>query len=110
MKDLQNETCIIICSKEQKQVESKYYRDVLGLKGNFIYAGSLEEAKLLVASNKGVLLQAGKVRENTVSGAIEEIPLYDEDGQMTVIYYAYWKKGISNPIIESFAKILKSKF
>ena len=110
LEDLQNETCIIICSNEQRQVESKYYRDTLGFKGNFIYTRSLDEAKLLVATNKGFLSQCGKIQERKTDGAIEEIPYYDEDGQVLVNYYAYWKKSISNPIIESFAKILKSKF
>lgn len=110
VEDLQNETCIIICSEEQRQVESKYYKDVLGFKGNFIYARSLDEAKLLVASNKGFLSQCGKIQDKKTEGAIEEIPYFDSDGQIEVNYYAYWKKNISNPIIENFAKILKSKF
>lgn len=110
IEDLQNETCIIICSKEQRQVESKYYRDILGFKGKFIYARSLDEAKLLVASNKGFLSQCGKLQERITDGAIAEIPYYDTDGQITVKYYAYWKKSISNPIIEAFARILKNKF
>ena len=110
LEDLQNETCIIICSNEQRQVESKYYRDTLGFKGNFIYARSLDEAKLLVASNKGFLPQSGKIQEYTTDGAIVEIPYCDSDGQITTDYYAYWKKNISNPIIEAFAKILKNEF
>ena len=110
LEDLQNETCIIICSNEQKQVESKYYKGILGFKGNFIYARSLEEAKLLVASNKGFLSQCGNLQEKKKEGAIVEIPFYDDDGQVEIKYYAYWKKDISNPIIESFAKILKSNF
>ena len=110
LEDLQNESCIIISSREQRQVESKYYRDTLGFKGNFIYARSLDEAKLLVASNKGFLSQCGKIQKSTSNGAIKEMPYFDEDGQIEIDYYAYWKKDISNPIIEAFAKILKSKF
>lgn len=107
--DLRNETCIIICSKEQKSVESKYYRDTLDFKGNFIYANNLDEAKLLVASNKGFLLQ-NFLKSKQIDGAIKEIPYYDIEGHSTTNYYAYWKKSIDNPIISSFAKILKSKF
>ena len=107
--DLRNETCIIICSNEQKNVESKYYRDILDFKGNFIYAKNLDEAKLLVASNKGFLLQ-NSYKSNQIDGGIKEIPYYDEEGHSITNYYAYWKKSIDNPIISSFAKILKSKF
>lgn len=107
--DLRNETCIIICSNEQKNVESKYYKDILGFKGNFIYANNLDEAKLLVASNKGFLLQ-NSFNQKQIDGGIKEIPYYDSDGHSTTDYYAYWKKSIDNPIISSFAKILKSKF
>ena len=107
--DIRNDTCIIICSSEQKSIESKYYKDILGLKGNFIYTNSLEEAKLLVASNKGFLLQDSYNSSQTDNG-IRKIPYYDADGHSTTNYYAYWKKSIDNPIISSFAKILKSKF
>mgnify|MGYP002623962528 FL=1 len=107
--DLRNETCIIICSNEQKSVESKYYKDILDFKGNFIYANNLDEAKLLVASNKGFLLQ-NSYNQKQIDGGIKEIPYYDSDGHSTTNYYAYWKKSIDNPIISSFAKILKSKF
>ena len=106
--DLKNETCIIICSKEQKNVESKYFKDILEFKGNFIYANNLDEAKLLVASNKGFLLQ--NTNSKKIDGAIKMIPYHDEEGHSTINYYAYWKKSIDNPIISSFAKILKSKF
>lgn len=107
--DLKNETCIIICSIEQKNAESKYYKDILGFKGNFIYANNLDEAKLLVASNKGFLLQ-NIFSQKQIDGGIKEIPYYDSEGHSTTNYYAYWKKSIDNPIISSFAKILKSKF
>lgn len=107
--DLRNETCIIICSNEQKSVESKYYKDILDFKGKFIYANNLDEAKLLVASNKGFLLQ-NLYNQKQIDGGIKEIPYYDEEGHSTTNYYAYWKKSIDNPIISSFAKILKSKF
>lgn len=110
LQDIQNEPCVIVCSKEQRMIESKYYKEVLGFKGNFIFANSLSEAKLLVASNKGFFIQTGKIQEKTPFEAMEEIPYCDDDGQLTENYYAYWKKSISNPIIEEFAKILKSKF
>lgn len=107
--DIRNETCIIICSNEQRNVESKYFRDILDFKGNFIYASNLDEAKLLVASNKGFLLQ-NSFNQKQIDGGIKEIPYYDSEGHSTTNYYAYWKKSIDNPIISSFAKILKSKF
>ena len=110
LEDIENETCVLICSKEQRAVETKYYRDSLGFKGNFIYAKSLSEAKLLVASNKGFFIQIGKIQKKEPFEAMEQIPYCDKDGQLTANYYAYWKKSISNPIIEEFAKILKSKF
>ena len=107
--DIRNETCIIICSNEQRNVESKYFRNILDFKGNFIYANNLDEAKLLVASNKGFLLQ-NSYNQKQIDGGIKEIPYYDSEGHSTTNYYAYWKKSIDNPIISSFAKILKSKF
>lgn len=67
------------------------------------------KAKLMACNDKYTLRVGYLIGYNGVE-LIEEIPYCDEDGQISIIYYAYWKKSISNPIIEAFAKILKSKF
>ena len=109
--DIINETCIIICSKDQREIETKFYKDVLGFKGTFIYAESKAEAELLVASNKGFLLQANKKNESMNMNAIVQIPYYEIDGeQRTENFYAFWQKGIDNPIIENFVSTLKEMF
>ena len=55
LEELKDETCIIITSKDEEETEMNFYRDILGFKTNFIFARNLEDANLLVASNKGFL-------------------------------------------------------
>ena len=88
----------------------KFYRDILGFKTNFIFARSLEDANLLVASNKGFLPIEKTLSEEEVSGGIKAIPLYYKNKQMKRKYYAFWKKENNNQVIEEFANILSKEF
>ena len=47
--------CILVASAEQEQAEGAYYADTLGFAENFLFARTLEDARLLVASNRGYL-------------------------------------------------------
>lgn len=53
--DLKQIPCIIISSKNQQEIELEYYENTLGFKGEFIFAENLDEARMLVAANKGFL-------------------------------------------------------
>lgn len=54
--DLKRMPCIIISSKDQQSLEMEYYKNIYGVGEDFIFAESLEEAKLLVAGNRGYCL------------------------------------------------------
>lgn len=54
--DLKQIPCIIISSKNQRNIELEYYSNTIGIKGDFIFAENLVEARMLVAANKGYLL------------------------------------------------------
>lgn len=53
--DLKNMSCIIVVSKEREDSEREFYEKSLNLSHRFLYADSLEQARLMVASQRGYL-------------------------------------------------------
>lgn len=108
--ELKNIPCILVTSKGQQKLEQEYYQSVIGFQGEFLYAESLEEARLLVVSGQGFLpVEETSIAAN-LSASIRRIPLYRGKEQITRNYCLFWKKENSGYYIEEFADILKSKF
>ena len=83
--DLAKLSCIIVSSKEQRETEAEYYRNILGFANDFLYAETQEEARLMVIGGRGFLpVEAvGKLPE--VSGAIKWVPLYPRPGTQEIM-------------------------
>lgn len=110
MEDLKRIPCILISSKEQEKIESKFYQSTLGFGGNFLFAEDLEEGRLMVCGNKG-FMPIEEISENyKVNPIIKKIPLYRNNKQITRNYCVFWKKGRTNYYIEKFAYILREVF
>ena len=107
--ELKNIPCILVASKGQRENEQEYYRSVIGLRSEFIYAENLEEARLLVISGQGFMPAEGG-GANVAVAAVRRIPLFRDDRQITRNYCLFWKKDHTGAYIEEFAEILKSKF
>lgn len=79
--DLKNHSTIIICPKEKYKSEEDYYKLTFGFNDNFIHANSIEEARLKVISNMGVLAISGA--NNQINAHIKSIPFYAKSTQIT---------------------------
>ena len=108
--DLKNIPCILVSSKEQREIEREYYQNVIGIQGNFIYAENLEEARLLVISGQGFMHVEGSGQSRNLGVSTCRIPLFRGNTQITRNYCLFWKKEHSGHYIKEFADILKSKF
>lgn len=107
--DMRNTPCILVASQAQQEIEQEFYHDVVGFQGDFLFAGNLEEARLLIVSGKGFMpVEGGGVVQfgNTVT----RIPLYRGDAQIKRNYCAFWRKDNSGYYIEEFGAILKKQF
>lgn len=101
---------ILIASREQQEAEQDYYQNALGLGNEFIFAESNEEARLLVAGNRGVLI-AEQFQESSYNmDFARKIPLMRYGTQMTKPYCLFWKVENDCEKIQRFAGILKQKF
>lgn len=108
--DLKSIPCILIASKEQQKIEQDFYRDIMGFQGEFIFVDNLEEGRLLVAGNKGVMPIDGKENIPKEGAAITRIPLYRNENIIERDYYAFWKKDNDSEKIKDFATILYNNF
>lgn len=108
--ELKNVPCILVVSREQRENEQEYYRDVVGFQGDFLYAENLEEARLMVIGGQGFMPVEGVKRAESFGPSISRIPLFRGDSQITRNYCAFWKQENTGKYVEEFADILKSKF
>ena len=107
--DLSKLSCIIVSSKEQRDNEAEYYRNILGFSSDFIFAETQEEARLMVTGNRGFLpVEAvGKLPE--VSGVIKRIPLFRKNRRVTRKYCIFWQEARTGYYIEEFARMLQAR-
>lgn len=108
--DLGEETLIVVTTETQEENDRRFYEDYYGFKGKFIFAYSLEEAKLLALAGKGVLIIEGGRCNPALCDTLACIPLYRDGKRVNKRYCAFWKKDNSGYYVEEFADILKAQF
>jgi DNA-binding transcriptional LysR family regulator len=108
--ELKNTPCILVASKEQQEEEQRFYHDIIGFQGEFLFADSLQAARVMVVSNRGIMPVEGPNSDSYFGATIKRLPLLRGESQITRKYCAFWKKDNSGYYIEDFAEILKSMF
>ena len=103
--DLKNTPCILVASKGQQRTEQAYYRDIFGFQGDFLFADSIDEARVLVVQNNGFMpIDDGVERTGDTT---VRIPLCRSDRPIRRHYCAFWKTDNSGYYVEEFADFLK---
>lgn len=108
--ELADEPCVLIARDEQRDVERAYYRDVMGFSSPIVFAETLEQARMMVAGNRGFLPLEARSPEGPHGGAIRRIPLMGPAGQLAREYYAFWLERRGSWVEREFAHILKGLF
>ena len=108
--ELKNIPCILVASETQRETEQEYYHDVVGFHGGFLYAGNLEEARLMVIGRKGFLPVEGTGQAGPAGTSMVRIPLVRGGEPILRNYCAFWKKSNSGCYVEEFAGLLKAQF
>ena len=107
---LKNTPCILVASEEQQEEEQRFYRDIIGFKGEFLFAETLQAARVMVVSNRGVMPVEGANRDSFFGATLKRVPLIRNGSQVKRNYCAFWKKDNSGYYVEEFADILKSMY
>lgn len=108
--DLRHIPCILVSSKDQQDIEQTYYQNIYGIDSEFLFAQSLDEARLMVIGSKGYLPIEGGELPSQYSGTIIRRSLCRNGKAIQRNYCAFWKANNSGYYIEKFAEILKSQF
>lgn len=99
--ELKNTPCILVTSESQRETEQAYYHDVVGFHGEFLYAETLEEARLMVIGRKGFLPVEGTGQTAPVGTSIVRIPLVRGEKPVLRNYCAFWKKTTPAAMLRS---------
>ena len=100
--------CVLVASPGQQEHEKGYYRDTLGFGSRYLFAPTLEEARLLVSGNRGIFpLEGGGDGEE---GTIRRLPLTRDGEQIRRRYCAFWRKDNGNQDLPLFGEILREQF
>lgn len=109
VEELKNILCILVASKDQME-EERFYRDVIGFRGEFLFADTLQAAKVMVISNRGIMPVEGNSSETTFKDTVKRIPLLRGKSNIKRVYCAFYKKNRVNYYVEEFGEILRACF
>ena len=104
---LNEEACILIARGEQRMVERDFYRNVLNFPCPFVFVDTLEEARMMVAGNRGFLPLESRSSQQAAGSIVRRIPLVSAAGPLKRDYYAFWLNRQSGWLVREFARILK---
>lgn len=107
---LKNTPCILVASTRQQEEELRFYQNFIGFKSDFLFAETLQEARRMVVSNRGVMPVEGTNSDAFFGATLKRIPLISDNTQIKRNYCAFWKRSNSNGLVKVFAEILQSMY
>ena len=110
VKDLKNSSCILVINQSGQKEEQEYYESIIGLKGDFLFADSIQEARLKIITGQGYMPVDVIGEQFWFDTAVCRIPLTRNNHPIKKVYCAFLKKDNSGYYIEDFAEMLKSEF
>ena len=108
--ELKNIPCILVANENSHEEERRYYEKIVGLKGDYIFAGSVQEARMKIVTGQGYMPVDVIGEQKWFDTAVSRIPLVRNSEPVTKTYCAFWQKDNLGYYIEEFADILKEKF
>lgn len=102
--ELKDIPCILVASKEQREIEREYFQTVIGFQGDFLYAENLEEARLLVISGQGFMPVESNDQFMNFGNSLCRVPLYRGEKQVTSNYCLFWKRIIQIITLKNFPR------
>lgn len=105
--ELKNMPCILVINEAGQKEEQQYYEDVIGIKGEYLFADSIQEARLKIVAGQGYMPVDVIGEQTWYDSTVSRIPLVRNGEAVRKIYCAFWRKNNSGYYIEDFAEILQ---
>lgn len=107
---LKNIPCILVSNPECRQEEQQYYDEIVGLHGDFLFADSLQEARLMIITGQGYMPVDVIGKQQWHDSAVKRILLTRSGEPVAKAYCAFWKKDNAGYYVEAFGDLLKAAF
>lgn len=108
--DLRNMPCILVINQTGQKEEQSYYESIIGLQGDFLFADTMQEARLKIITGQGYMPVDVIGDQVWFDTSVSRIPLVRNQSPVKKTYCAFWKKDNSGYYIEEFAEILRNCF
>ena len=108
--DLKNTPCILVMNQTGQKEEQEYYETIIGLHGEFLFADTIQEARLKIVTGQGYMPVDVIGEQSWFDTTVSRLPLTRNGESVKKTYCAFWKKTNSDRYIKDFADILSSCF
>ncbi len=108
--DLKNTPCILVINQAGQIEEQNYYEKIIGLQGDFLFADTMQEARLKIITGQGYMPVDVIGEQVWFDTSVSRIPLVRNQSPVKKTYCAFWRKDNSGYYMEEFASLLKSCF
>ena len=108
--DLRNMPCILVINQTGQKEEQSYYESIIGLQGDFLFADTMQEARLKIITGQGYMPVDVIGDQVWFDTSVSRIPLVRNQSPVKKTYCAFWKKDNSGYYIEEFAEMLRNCF
>ena len=110
LNDLKNTPCILLTGPEGQAEEQRYYEEVVGIHGDFLFAQSMQEARLKIITGQGYMPVDVIGTQEWFDTTVSRIPLVRNGEPILKSYCAFWRKDNSGYYVEEFADALQKRF
>lgn len=90
--------------------EQEYYETIIGLHGEFLFADTIQEARLKIVTGQGYMPEDVIGEQIWFDTTVSGIPLVRNGESVKKTYCAFWKKTNPDEYIKDFAEILRNCF
>ena len=104
MEDMQDRLCILVTSPEQRESETGYWRDVMGLNGSFLFVENVEEARMNAAAGNGFYPCD---EDMPVYGNTVRVPLLRNGAPLARRMFAFWPASADSSLQREFTAQLR---
>ncbi len=108
--DLKNTPCVLVINQSGQREEQEYYETIIGLHGEFLFADTMQEARLKVVTGQGYMPVDIIGEQAWFDTTVCRIPLVRNGEAVKKTYCAFWKKENSGAYLNEFAEMLKACF